>query len=335
MENFFDIAKDLILDATIDTLNIVPFLFITYVVMEWIEHKAGDRSQESIRRAGAAGPVVGALLGAVPQCGFSAAASTLWSGRVITLGTLFAVFLSTSDEMLPIFIAQQVPVQKIAAVLGLKVLIGMLMGFTVDLLLRLRHHPQNDLQIEELCERAGCHCDERCEGCAISCEVCEATPAHGYVKGAFADDAGRHHTHTHEHHHGAGSVVMSAVKHTVQITLFVFAITLLLNILIEGLGGDDALAALVSGNEVLSIFASALCGLIPNCAASVTIAQLYVDGVLGFPAMMAGLLVSAGVGLLVLVRTHRNARKNALIIFGLFAMGVLWGLVFFLFGIAL
>lgn len=337
MESFLDIAKDLLLDATLDTLNIVPFLLITYLVMEWLEHKTTQKSQESIRKAGAAGPAVGALLGAVPQCGFSAAASTLWSGRVITLGTLFAVFLSTSDEMLPIFIAQQVPLSKILPILGMKVAIGMVMGFAVDLLLRLVHHPQNKLQIDELCERAGCHCDERCSECEIDCATCDASPDHGFVRGAFEGEGHEHqHAHSHaEHQHGAGSVVMSAVKHTVQITLFVFAITLALNVLIEGLGGDSALAAIVGGNEVLSIFASALFGLIPNCAASVTIAQLYVDGVLGFPAMMSGLLVSAGVGLLVLVRTNNGVRKTIVVIAGLFAMGVFWGLLFFLLGVTI
>ena len=109
--NFADIAFDVVQDAVIDTLYLIPFLLVTYLAMEWLEHKTGARTQEAIRGAGKAGPAIGALLGVVPQCGFSAAASTLYAGRVVTLGTLFAVYLSTSDEMLPIFIAEQVPVQ--------------------------------------------------------------------------------------------------------------------------------------------------------------------------------------------------------------------------------
>ncbi|MBR3690673.1 MAG: arsenic efflux protein, partial [Eggerthellaceae bacterium] len=141
-----------------DVLYLIPFLFVTYLAMEWLEHKTGTKTQEAISHAGAAGPVIGALLGAVPQCGFSAAAAALYAGRVVTLGTVFAVFLSTSDEMLPIFIAEQVPVQTIAKVLGTKIIIGMLMGFIVDAALRLLRRDKQELLIHELCERDDCDC---------------------------------------------------------------------------------------------------------------------------------------------------------------------------------
>ena len=126
--NFADIAFDVVQDAVIDTLYLIPFLLVTYLVMEWLEHKTGEKTQDAIRKAGAAGPIVGAVLGVVPQCGFSAAASTLYAGRVIGLGTLIAVFLSTSDEMLPIFIAEQVPLNVLLGMLGIKLVIGMVFG---------------------------------------------------------------------------------------------------------------------------------------------------------------------------------------------------------------
>ena len=279
------IAGHVLEHSVADTLYIIPFLFVTYLAMEWLEHKTGGRAQAAIQRAGAAGPVVGAVVGAVPQCGFSAAAATLWAGRVITLGTLFAVFLSTSDEMLPIFLAEQVPFDVILKIIGAKIIIGMVMGFIVDAALRIARRIDAPLHIHELCERDHCHC-----------------------------------------HDGEGGILKSAVKHTLQVTVFIFVITIVLNAVLEVVG-EDVLAEFLAANPALSVFGSALVGLVPNCAASVVIAQLYVEGVLGSGAMLAGLLVSAGVGLLVLVRTNRRPRENVAIIVGLYATGVVWGLV--------
>jgi len=343
-----DILLDVLIDAVKDTLLVIPFLLVTYIIMEWIEHKTSDASKQAIRKAGSAGPIVGALLGVVPQCGFSAAAATFYAGRVITLGTLFAVFLSTSDEMLPIFIAEQVPIDTILSILGTKVVLGMILGFLVDLGIRLVRKSQPSIAIGELCEIAGCHCDERCAGCEIDCEKCHHTLnavedlekhehagdvcacGHEYEAG-YTDVHEHHHAHVH-HEHGGGSILMSAVKHTLQITLFLFVITLVLNIVLEFVGAET-LAAFVGANPIASVFASALVGLIPNCAASVLIAQLYIEGVLGAGAMMAGLLVAAGVGLLVLVRTNRHQKQNAAIIAGLYVAGVICGLAVMVFGI--
>ncbi len=279
------IAGHVLEHSVADMLYLVPFLFVTYLVMEWLEHKTGGKAQAAVQRAGAAGPIVGAVVGVVPQCGFSAVAATLWAGRVITLGTLFAVFLSTSDEMLPIFIAEQVPLDVILKILGAKIVVGMVMGFIVDAGMRLARRIDAPLHIHDLCERDHCHC-----------------------------------------HDGEGGILKSALKHTLQVTVFIFIITIVLNGVLEVVG-EDALGEFLSANPVLSVFGSALVGLVPNCAASVVIAQLYVSGVLGSGAMLAGLLVSAGVGLLVLVRTNRHWKQNVAIIVGLYAMGVFWGLI--------
>lgn len=285
MEEIMHIAFDVLADAIKDTLYIIPFLFVTYLAMEWLEHKTGGKAEAAIQRAGAAGPFIGAVVGVVPQCGFSAAAATLWAGRVITLGTLFAVFLSTSDEMLPIFIAEQVPPDVIFKIIGAKIIIGMIMGFLVDAGLRIARRIDMPLHIHDLCEQEHCHC-----------------------------------------HDGEGGILKGAVRHTLQVTLFVFIITLALNGLLTVVG-EDVLAEFLGANPALSVFGSALVGLVPNCAASIVIAQLYVEGVLGSGAMLAGLLVSAGVGLLVLVRTNRHLKENIAIIVALYAMGVIWGLL--------
>lgn len=317
MEDITHLIGHVLEHSVEDTLYLIPFLFVTYLAMEWLEHKAGDKAEEAVRRAGAAGPVVGALVGIVPQCGFSAAAATLWAGRVITLGTLFAVFLSTSDEMLPIFLAEQVVPMTILKIMGVKLMIGMVMGFVVDAAVRLARRDRERLRIHELCERDRCHCNS-------DRDVCEQQPELAYDY---------EHDEEHEHHHEGGSVLRSALKHTVQVTVFIFVITLVLDGALE-LVGEDALGAFLGSNPVLSVLGSALVGLIPNCAASVVIAQLYVEGALGAGAMMAGLLVSAGVGLLVLFRTNRGLRQNLIVLAGLWATGVFWGLIISAFGIA-
>ena len=316
MEDIAHIIGHVLEHSIEDTLYLIPFLFVTYLAMEWLEHKAGDKAEEAVRRAGAAGPVVGALVGIVPQCGFSAAAATLWAGRVITLGTLFAVFLSTSDEMLPIFLAEQVAPMTILKIMGVKLMIGMVIGFVVDAAVRLARRDREKLRIHELCERDHCHCND-------DCEACEQQPELAYDF---------EHDEEHEHHHEGGSILRSALKHTVQVTVFIFIITLVLDGALE-LVGEDALAAFLGSNPVLSVLGSALVGLIPNCAASVVIAQLYVEGALGAGAMMAGLLVSAGVGLLVLFRTNRGLRQNLIVLAGLWATGAFWGLIISAFGI--
>ena len=317
MEDITHLIGHVLEHSVEDTLYLIPFLFVTYLAMEWLEHKAGDKAEEAVRRAGAAGPVVGALVGIVPQCGFSAAAATLWAGRVITLGTLFAVFLSTSDEMLPIFLAEQVAPMTILKIMGVKLMIGMVMGFVVDAAVRLARRDRERLRIHELCERDRCHCNSDRDACEQQPEL-----AYDYE-----------HDEEHEHHHEGGSILRSALKHTVQVTVFIFVITLVLDGALE-LVGEDALGAFLGSNPVLSVLGSALVGLIPNCAASVVIAQLYVEGALGAGAMMAGLLVSAGVGLLVLFRTNRGLRQNLIVLAGLWATGVFWGLIISAFGIA-
>ncbi len=290
MDELMHIALHVVEHAVEDTLRLVPFLFLTYLAMEAIEHKAGEKAEAAVQRAGKAGPLVGALLGVIPQCGFSAAASTFYAGRVITVGTLLAVFLSTSDEMVPIFIAEQVPVPFMAGVLVAKMVIAMVAGLGVDFILRrLRRDGDHRLHIHDLCEQEHCACEEH------------------------------------------SSILGSAVRHTLQVTLFIFLVTLALGAVIE-LVGEDALASFMSASPVLSVLASAIVGLIPNCAASVAITQLYLEGALGFGAMLAGLLVSSGVGMLVLFRTNRPMGRNFAIVGALLAVGVCCGVVLTLLG---
>ena len=276
---------DILLDAGKDTLSLVPFLLVTYLALETLEHVAGNRVNGAIKRAGAAGPVVGSLLGMVPQCGFSAMAATLYAGRVVTLGTLVAVFLSTSDEMLPLLLAEQVPVQTMAMLLASKALIALVTGFIVDAAIRgLRRnarahaairrtvlgtaanpahvncahddHTGGDIidevaeagvsadHIHELCERDHCGCDE---------DEDEHDHGHGHDHG---------HEGEHEHHDGHGhshshegtpvlSIIRSAISHTVQVSVFIFLVTLILVAVLESFG-ESAIEQFLRGNETLA-----------------------------------------------------------------------------------
>ncbi len=289
---------DAILDAVLDSLKILPFLFVTYLIMEYLESHTEDRVRDLVKRAGWMGPFWGGLLGAVPQCGFSAAASNLYAGRAISLGTLIAIFLSTSDEMIPIMISEAVPVTKMLKLLLVKLIIGILCGFLIDGFCHIRSsrktgQPEDgeDFLIERLCEKEHCHCE-------------------------------------------SGSIVGSALKHTLHIILFVFAITVLLNLAFLFLG-EDRLTAVISSRPITGMFLSALIGLIPNCGASVLLTQMYLHGVLPASHLIAGLLDGAGVGLLILFRVNPDQKENLRITLLLYLLAVVFGLLIHLLGISI
>lgn len=270
--------------SLLDSLKLLPFLFVTYFLMECLEHMAGERATALISRSGRVGTLLGGILGAVPQCGFSAAAASLYSGRVITLGTLFAVFLSTSDEMLPIMISAKAPMGEILQIIGVKAAVGIAVGLALDLILKRRE----SLRVSELCEEAGCDCEK--EG-----------------------------------------VFRSALRHTLVVFCFIFAVSLVLEIILATVG-EDALTSLSLGVPVISNLISAAVGLIPNCAASVVLTELYLDGVLTAGALTSGLLTGAGVGLLVLFKTNKSLKENLLITLTLWATGAFFGVLLDLVG---
>ncbi|WP_230397610.1 putative manganese transporter [Novisyntrophococcus fermenticellae] len=283
---------DVLKDTLIDSLKLIPFLFLTYLVMEYLEHKTGEKSRAVIQKTGKYGPLIGGIIGIIPQCGFSAAAASLFAGGILSAGTLLAIFLSTSDEMLPIFISESVAPVTIFRILGMKILLGAVSGFLIDFFQRLpkktrrqekNGHMHEEKDIHSLCEHEHCHCEE--EG-----------------------------------------IFKSAVIHTVQITLFIFVISLAIGLAVE-LVGQERIGSIASSRPVAGVFLAALIGLIPNCASSVAISQLYLNGILGSGQMMAGLLVGAGVGLLVLFRTNKNVRENLKITGMLYALGVFWGIL--------
>ena len=245
--------------------------------------------------------------------------------------------------MLPIFIAEQVDPTVMAGIVGTKIAIGMIMGFAIDGILRLRVRTETTRERTEIEASDAVEKTTGAGGGAPAAAIDAPATSDALVEEAIAEghDAA---TFSHHHCHNAGcscgpdasswkDVVVSAVKHTLQVSAIVYLISLVLVAVME-IAGEEAIATFLSSNPGVAIFGSALVGLIPNCGASVVITQLYLDGMLGTGAMMAGLLVSAGVGLLVLFGENRRIKQNLLILAGLYATGVVWGALLEAVGIA-
>ena len=272
IELFFDV----LLETLLDFAKILPILYLTYLLIELIEKKASGRLETALKKGGRFGPVFGSLLGLIPQCGFSSAAASFFAAGTITAGTLLAVFLSTSDEMLPILLTSRMPARIILIILGIKLVSGMLVGFLTDLIWRREKHRQDEAddpehaeadveheQIHELCERAHCHC------------------------------------------HEGQNIFLAALKHTLWIGGLILAVSFVIGLTFAWIGEDNISQLFVNVPLVREVIA-ALIGLIPNCAASVLITDLFVSGVIGLGPLISGLLVNAGVGLLVLYRSSRR-----------------------------
>lgn len=256
-------------ETIIDSIKLLPFLFITYLIMELIEHKAGDKTASVIKKSGKLGPFIGGLLGAIPQCGFSVAASNLYAGHVITLGTLISIYLSTSDEMLPILISEGAPIQLIGQVLLIKVVIGMCAGLLLDIILVKRNRKKME-SIHEVCEHENCHCDE-------------------------------------------DGIIKSAIKHTLQIFVYIFIISLAINLLLYAIG-EEKIASLISEIPILGAMISCIIGLIPNCASSIVLTEMYLENIIKLGTMIGGLLVNSGLGLLILFKVNKDKKENFAIV---------------------
>ena len=276
---------DVVLDTLVDGVKLLTFLFLTYLAMEYIEHKTTAKTKNTIKKSGKLGPLVGGILGAFPQCGFSTAGSNLYAGRVITIGTLISIYLSTSDEMLPVFLSEKVPMTTILSMIAVKAVIGMVAGFIIDFVIRIRKSSQEQdftSKIGHMCDHDHCHCDK--------------------------------------------SIVKSALNHTLTIFAFILVISFLLNTAVFFVG-EDSIAGIILDRPVLGSILSGIVGLIPNCAASVVITQLYVEGVISIGATMSGLLVGAGAGLIVLFKENRDIKENIKIVALLYAIGVACGII--------
>lgn len=272
--------KEIILDTLIDSLKLLPFLFITFLIMEYIEHKFSEKSKDKISKSGKYGPVIGSLLGAIPQCGFSVMATNLYSARIITVGTLISIYLSTSDEMLPILISNGKDANTILKILVIKIIIGMLCGFIIDFILR--KNKKDNLDIKHLCEEEHCDCDQ--------------------------------------------GILKSALKHTFSIILFIIIVTFMLNLMVHFLG-EENIGKIFLKDSIFSPFLSSLIGLIPNCASSVILTELYLSNVISLSSCIGGLLTGSGAALIVLFRVNKNRKDNIKIILTLYLIGTFSGVL--------
>ena len=268
--------KEVILDTIIDSLKLIPFLLVAFLIIELLEHKLNNKTKNIITKSKKVGPIIGSLLGVIPQCGFSVMATNLYITRIITLGTLISIYLSTSDEMLIIMISEKVEISLILKILLIKIFFGIIYGLIID---KIINKKKKDKETNyELCDEEHCDCNH--------------------------------------------SILLSAIKHTLHITLFIFIITLIINTIFTLLG-DNYLSKILLNNSILSPFITSLIGLIPNCAASVILTELYLNSTISLGALIGGLLTSSGSSLLVLIKNNKNKKENLSIILLLYALGVL------------
>ena len=273
---------DVFTDAAIDCIKMLPFLFLAFLLIEALEHYSSDFTKKLMIKVDKAGPVVGAVVGCVPQCGFSVMAANLYSGGIITIGTLIAVFLATSDEAILILMGNPEHAGKIGILLLAKVIIAIVAGYLVDIFFKkeiaVPHHEG------ELCHDCGCH------------------------------------------NHSSG-IVKPALRHTGKIFLYLFVFTFILNLCI------DRISAMMLGDTVFQPVIAALIGLLPNCAASVILTQLYLSGAISFASVIAGLCTGAGIGLVVLFKVNPDKKENVKIIAVLYGIAVAAGLILEMFGV--
>ena len=281
---------EIIQDTIIDGIKLLPFLFITYLIMEYLEHKTANKTKEIIKKSGKLGPLWGAILGIFPQCGFSAAAANLYAGRLITLGTLIAIFLSTSDEMIPVLISENAPMGLMLKILAIKLTIGIIAGFVIDFVMHKlprKQKKENEETAQEeighMCEHEHCHCED--EG-----------------------------------------IIKSSIKHTLNIFLFIIIITFILNMVIHFVG-EENISNLIINVPVVGPLIAGLIGLIPNCAGSVLLTQLYLKQVITMGSMIGGLLVGSGIGILILFRVNEDLKDNLKILTLLYVIGVISGIL--------
>ena len=274
---------EVIQDTLLDTIKLLPFLFVAFLIIEFIEHKLSNKQENIISKSGKLGPIVGALLGAVPQCGFSVLATNLYVTRIISLGSLISIYLSTSDELIPLMISHNAPLMKILSIVSIKVVIGIISGFLIDLFIR--KTTKSDFV---LCEDEDCDCDH--------------------------------------------SIIKSSLIHTLKIAFFILIITFLINILFHYVDLSFLESAL-KNNKILTPFIASLIGLIPNCASSVMISELYLNNLISLGTTLSGLLTGSGVAIMVLVRKNKNIFENLFIIGLIYILGVIWGLLFNFIGV--
>lgn len=279
-------------DALTDSVHMLPFLFVIFLVIEFMEYFFAHKMTSIIKNSNKTGPFIGSLLASLPQCGFSVVASTLYSKKLIAAGTLIAVFLSTSDEAIPVILAEPGNAHIVVKLLAVKILIAVLAGYLINFIIeKTQKNP-----VGVLCQEEANEDEDEDEEEEMSEEGCH-----------------RHHLHKNP---DKKELLIHPLMHTASVFIFVFIVTLAINYLVMLAGGEENLGKYFLGNTIFQPVITACFGLIPNCAASVAITMMYLKGAIGFGSVISGLCSSAGLGMLVLLRKN-NDIKDSLRIIGL------------------
>ena len=298
--------EQIFLDALLDSLKMIPFLFLVYVGIELIEYWFGNKIRQGIQKSGKFGPGAGALVGSFPQCGFSVISTALYTQRLLTIGTLVAVYISTSDEAIPVILSQPDKAKIILPLILTKIFVALIAGYTIDLFFRKSN---------------------------------KRTLAHAEAYAQGKDDLHHHHESIIEEQACCGHSLSASAKkfnpkeiilhplfHTFKIFTFILIISFVINFSIYKIG-EETVRSLFAGHIFWQPFIAALVGLIPNCASSVAITELYLKGTITYGAVIAGLCASGGLGLLVLLKEEKNRRDVFTIVSLLFGISVLAGLI--------
>ena len=276
---------DVFMDALIDSLKILPFLFLSYLLIEYIEHKSSEKLEKALSTSGKYSKVVGSILGIIPQCGFSAVAANLFSSRVITMGTLVAVFLATSDEAIPVILTYPEKSKDLLLILGIKFIIAIIFGTLVDMIFTKKHTAEeNSHDMHE-------HMHDMCKDC--DCE-------HGILK--------------------------SSLKHTIQIFIFLLVFSIIIGGFVEFIG-EERFSKIILSGSIFQPFVTSIIGLIPNCASSILLSKLYVEGAISLGAIISGLSTGAGVGGILLIKTNKNMKENLKILGLVYFIGAFCGII--------
>ncbi len=297
--------QKIFLDAFIDTARMIPLLLAIYIAIELVEYKFGRKIREKVQKSGSAGPLVGSLSGIFPQCGFSVVATALYSQKLLTIGTLLAVYLSTSDEAIPVILSQPDRSYVILPIILTKVFIAVLAGYVIDFSFR------------KINRKTLAHIDAYAKGQDEKGHSHESLSDEQACCGHSMDSSGKK--------FNPREIFFHPVKHTLKIFLFVFIVSFLINFAVFKIG-DAELGNIFSRYGFFQPFLAALIGLIPNCAASVAITELYLKGVITYGSVIAGLCASGGLGLLVLFKEEKNKKNVFLIVSLLFSISVIAGL---------
>lgn len=286
-----EFIPDFLKDALIDSLGLIPFLFIIFVLIEFIERYYAKKRHLFVFWIKKVGPLFGSLFASLPQCGFSVIASTVYTRRLLSRGTLVAVYLATSDEAIPVLLTYPEKASLIIPIIGVKILVAIVVGYVVDWLIT---YNAKELILEEV------H-DDDIEGC------CHHHLIHATRKRDFW---------------------LHPLKHTLNIFVFIFLISVVLAFILSRTGSEEVMAKYCLMNSPLQPFLVSIVGLVPNCAISVMLTMLFVKNTISFGSLVAGLCTSGGLGILVLLRKNGD-KKDTLMILGLLVfVGTILGLIF-------